>query len=66
MSKKYWEGDNLLGTVEVVGTPVGNILKELFKGGIKLGISSRGMGSVETVNEGSRQREHKKLEMTLS
>ena len=47
-----WEGDNLLGTVEVLGTPSGNILKELFKAGIKLGISSRGMGSVETVSEG--------------
>ena len=47
----HWEGDNLLGTVEVLGTPSGNILRELFKSGIKLGISSRGMGSVETVNE---------------
>jgi hypothetical protein len=47
----HWEGDNLLGTVEVLGTPAGNILKELFKADIKLGISSRGMGSVETVNE---------------
>ena len=47
MSRKHWEGDNLLGTVEVLGTPSGNILKELFKSGIKLGISSRGMGSVE-------------------
>ena len=47
----HWEGDNLLGVVEVLGTPSGNILKELFKSGIKLGISSRGMGSVETVNE---------------
>jgi len=47
----HFEGDNLLGTVEVLGTPSGNILKELFKSGIKLGISSRGMGSVETVNE---------------
>ena len=47
----HWEGDNLLGTVEVLGTPSGNILKELFKSGIKLGISSRGMGSVETVTE---------------
>ena len=46
-----WEGNNLLGTVEVLGTPAGNILKELFKAGIKLGISSRGMGSVETVTE---------------
>ena len=47
----HWEGDNLLGEVEVLGTPSGNILKELFKAGIKLGISSRGMGSVETVSE---------------
>ena len=52
VKEMHWEGDNLLGTVEVVGTPAGNILKELFKAGIKLGISSRGMGSVETVNEG--------------
>ena len=49
----HWEGDNLLGVVEVLGTPSGNILKELFKSGIKLGISSRGMGSVETVMEDS-------------
>ena len=49
--KMHFEGDNLMGEVEVLGTPSGNILKELFKSGIKLGISSRGMGSVETVNE---------------
>ena len=46
-----WSGDNLIGTVEVLGTPAGNILKELFKAGIKLGISSRGLGSEETVTE---------------
>ena len=51
----WWEGQNLLGKVEVLPTPAGNILKELFKAGIKLGISSRGMGSVETVNEDDRQ-----------
>jgi len=51
VKEMHWEGDNLLGTVEVLGTPSGNILKELFRSGIKLGISSRGMGSVETVNE---------------
>ena len=53
LREMQWEGDNLLGTVEVLGTPSGNILKELFKSGIKLGISSRGMGSVETVMEDS-------------
>ena len=49
----HWKGDDLLGTVEVLSTPAGNILKELFKSGIKLGISSRGLGSVEPVNEKS-------------
>ena len=44
-----WDGDDLVGTVEVLTTPSGNILKELFKAGIKLGISSRGLGSVETI-----------------
>jgi len=47
----HWKGDDLLGTVEVLSTPAGNILKELFRSGIKLGISSRGLGSVEPVNE---------------
>ena len=55
ITEMHWEGDNLLGEVEVLGTPSGNILKELFKSGIKLGISSRGMGSVETVSEGGEQ-----------
>ena len=55
VKEMHWEGDNLFCTVEVLGTPSGNILKELFKSGIKLGISSRGMGSVETVNEGDAQ-----------
>ena len=47
----HWDGDDLLGTVEVLSTPAGNILKELFKSGIKLGISSRGLGSVEPIKE---------------
>ena len=47
----HWANDDLMGTVEVLGTPAGNILKELFKSGIKLGISSRGLGSVEEIHE---------------
>jgi hypothetical protein len=47
----HWNGDDLKGTVEVLGTPSGNILKELFKAGIKLGISSRGLGSVKEIAE---------------
>ncbi len=33
--------------MQILGTPSGNILKELFKAGITLGISSRGLGSVK-------------------
>ena len=53
VTEMHWEGGNLIGTVEVLGTPSGNILKELFKAGIKLGISSRGLGTVEPISEDS-------------
>ena len=49
ITKVYWDGDDVMGEVEILSTPAGNILKELFKSGIKLGISSRGMGSVKEV-----------------
>mgnify|MGYP001406205059 CR=1 FL=1 len=51
VTEMHFEGDNLVGTCEILTTPSGNILKELFKNGIKLGISSRGLGSVEMVQE---------------
>ena len=51
ITEMHFEGDNLVGTCEILTTPSGNILKELFKNGIKLGISSRGLGSVEMVQE---------------
>lgn len=47
----HWAGKDLVGTVEILSTPSGNILKELFKCGIKLGISSRGLGSVKQLGE---------------
>jgi len=51
IKKIWWKGDDLLGKVEVLGTPSGNILKELLKAGVKLGISSRGLGSVKQLSE---------------
>lgn len=42
-----WDGKDLVGTVEILPTPSGNILKDLLKAGILLGISSRGLGSVK-------------------
>lgn len=47
-----WEGDDVVGKVEILPTPSGNILRELFKSGIRLGISSRGMGSVKDGADG--------------
>ena len=47
----WWKGDDVIGKVEILATPSGNILKELLKAGIKLGISSRGLGSVKSIGE---------------
>ena len=50
----WWDGDDVVGKVEILSTPAGNILKALFAAGITVGISSRGMGSVEeNLNEGT-------------
>jgi hypothetical protein len=43
----WWDGDNVVGKIEVLPTPSGNILKELIKSGVTVGVSSRGMGSLE-------------------
>ena len=48
----WWNGDDLMGKIEILGTPAGNILKELFRANIRLGISSRGLGSVKELGEG--------------
>ena len=54
VKKCWWEGDDVMGKVEILNTPAGNILKALFAAGITVGISSRGMGSVkENVTEGT-------------
>jgi hypothetical protein len=49
----WWKGDDVIGKVEILGTPSGNIVKELLKAGILLGISSRGLGSVRELDEGT-------------
>ena len=48
----YWKGDDLMGKVELLNTPAGNIVKEIIKAGHTIGISSRGTGSVNQTNEG--------------
>lgn len=48
----WWDGKDLYGDIEVLPTPSGNILKELFKNNITVGISSRAMGSTTPIGEG--------------
>jgi len=45
--KVWWDGDNIMGEIEILPTPSGNILKALVESGITIGVSSRGMGSLE-------------------
>ena len=46
-----WDGKNIMGTIEILPTPSGNILKALIDSGITVGVSSRGMGSLEQKGE---------------
>jgi len=44
------EGSNFVGKAQILNTPMGNIAKSLLESGVKLGVSSRGMGSIEEKN----------------
>ena len=48
----YWDGNTVMGKIEILPTPSGNILKALLESNIKLGVSSRGMGSLKENAEG--------------
>lgn len=48
----WWNNNDLMGKIEILSTPFGSILKELLKSGVKVGISSRGLGSVKQTDEG--------------
>ena len=49
----WWEGNDLFGKIKVLSTPAGKILESLINDGVKLGISSRGLGSVSESNQGT-------------
>ena len=46
ITEVWWDGKNVMGKTQVLDTPSGKVLKELVNAGVKLGISSRGLGSV--------------------
>jgi hypothetical protein len=48
----WWKGDDLMGRVELLNTPSGNIVKAILEAGYAIGTSSRGTGSVQQTNEG--------------
>ena len=50
VTKVWWDGDAVMGKVKVLNTPSGNILRSLVNSGVKLGISSRGLGSTRKEN----------------
>tara|TARA_B100000963_G_scaffold77665_1_gene65734 strand:+ start:565 stop:1209 length:645 start_codon:yes stop_codon:yes gene_type:complete len=45
------EGNNFIGRAQIMNTPMGNIAKSLLEDGVKLGVSSRGMGSIDKREE---------------
>jgi hypothetical protein len=47
----WWDGNDVIGKIEILPTPSGNILTQLFKNGITVGVSSRGMGSLKPIGE---------------
>ena len=50
ITEMWWDGDEVLGKIEILPTPSGNILKALIENNITVGVSSRGMGSLEDRN----------------
>jgi len=46
-----WEGNNVMGKATILNTPMGEVVKGLLDGGVKLGVSTRGMGSLARSNE---------------
>ena len=47
MTDVWFDGNDMMGKIKALGTPAGEILKSLIKSGVQVGISSRGLGSVE-------------------
>lgn len=52
VTKLWWEGQDLMGEGEVLGTPSGKLLKSLIEAGVRVGISSRGVGNGQTNDNG--------------
>ena len=49
----WWDEDNIMGKIEILPTATGTILKTLIENNVMVGVSSRGMGSVKQMSEGT-------------
>ena len=48
----WWDKNEVMGKVEILNTPKGKIVQDLMEAGVKIGISSRGVGETTKTNEG--------------
>jgi hypothetical protein len=53
VTESWWDGNNVMGKIQILNTPSGKILRSLVESGVTLGISSRGMGSVTENAQGT-------------
>src|SRR3990167_3002632 len=52
VNKIWWEGDKVMGSIQLLDTPKGKIAQDLLAGNCMLGVSSRGVGEVQKNSEG--------------
>ena len=52
VTRIWWDGDDVIGTIKVLSTPSGQILRGLYDSGVKFGFSSRALGSLKESKDG--------------
>lgn len=52
ITELYMEGNEVMGTMELLNTPMGLIAQQLVRDGVKIGVSSRALGTLKPISEG--------------
>ena len=55
ITELYQDGSNFIGKAKIMDTPMGNIVQNLMDEGAQLGVSSRGMGSLKALKDGTQE-----------
>ena len=53
VNRIWWDGNDVLGTIQVLNTPAGDVLRGLYESGVKFGFSSRALGSLQEGKSGA-------------